>query len=109
MRVRLARRLFPLLASAGLMLVGMSATTWATVLIHQKEWALPYDIWGTMIAATRLVHGQIGGIYAQPTGLVSLPGTAVILAPLAVVTSAPWPVQLAPCGLALRRPVPDRD
>jgi hypothetical protein len=98
MRVRLARRLFPLLASAGLMLVGMSATTWATVLIHQKEWALPYDIWGTMIAATRLVHGQIGGIYAQPTGLVSLPGTAVILAPLAVVTSA--------LGLSLRLPGP---
>src|SRR5258707_15331043 len=81
MRERLARRLFPLLASAGLIAVGMSATTWVTVLIHLKEWALPYDIWGTMIAATRLVHGQIGGIYAQPTGLVSLPGTAGILLP----------------------------
>ena len=98
MRQRLARRLFPLLASAGLIAVGMSATTWATVLIHQKEWALPYDIWGTMIAATRLVHGQIGGIYAQPTGLVSLPGTAVILAPVAVITSA--------LGLSLRLPGP---
>src|SRR5258708_29558598 len=51
-----------------------------------------------MIAATRLVHGQIGGIYAQPTGLVSLPGTAVILAPVAVVTSA--------LGLSLRLPGP---
>jgi hypothetical protein len=66
----------------------MSATTWVTSLMHLKEWALPYDIWGTVIAATRLVHGQIGGIYAQPTGLVSLPGTAAILTPLAAVTSA---------------------
>jgi hypothetical protein len=98
MRGRLARRLFPLLASAGLIAVGMSATTWVTVLIHLKGWALPYDIWGTTIAATRLVHGQIGGIYAQPTGLVSLPGTAVILAPVAVVTSA--------LGLSLRIPGP---
>jgi hypothetical protein len=98
MRKRLARRLFPLLASAGLIAVGMSATTWVTIFLHLKEWALPYDIWGTMIAATRLVHGQIGGIYAQPTGLVSLPGTAVILAPVAVVTSA--------LGLSLRLPGP---
>ncbi|MCW2929844.1 MAG: hypothetical protein JWM19_806 [Actinomycetia bacterium] len=98
MRKRLARRLFPLLASAGLIAVGMSATTWVTLLLHLKEWALPYDIWGTMIAATRLVHGQIGGIYAQPTGLVSLPGTAVILAPIAAVTSA--------LGLSLRLPGP---
>jgi hypothetical protein len=96
MRKRLARRLFPLIASAGLIAVGMSATTWVTIFLHLKEWALPYDIWGTMIAATRLVHGQIGGIYAQPTGLVSLPGTAVILAPVAVVTSA--------LGLSLRLP-----
>jgi hypothetical protein len=98
MRKRLARRLFPLLASVGLIAVGMSATTWVTIFLHLKEWALPYDIWGTMVAATRLVHGQIGGIYAQPTGLVSLPGTAVILAPVAAVTSA--------LGLSLRLPGP---
>ena len=98
MRDRLVRRLFPLLASAGLIAVGMIATTWGAALVHQEEWALPYDIWGTMIAATRLVHGQIGQIYAQPTGLVSLPGTAVILAPVAAVTSA--------LGLSLRLPGP---
>jgi hypothetical protein len=88
MRDRLARRIFPLIASVGLIAVGMFSTTWGPDLIHRTEWALPYDYWGTLVAATRLAHGNIGGIYAQPTGLVSLPGTALILVPIALVTSA---------------------
>jgi hypothetical protein len=96
MRERLLRRLFPLVASAGLIVVGMFTTTWGPGLIHRSEWALPYDYWGTLVAATRLAHGQLGGIYAQPTGLVSLPGTAVILVPVAVVASL--------LGLSLRLP-----
>jgi hypothetical protein len=87
MRERLLRRLFPLVASAGLIVVGMITTTWGPSLINRSEWALPYDYWGTLVAATRLAHGQLGGIYAQPTGLVSLPGTAVILVPVAAVAS----------------------
>ena len=87
MRERLLRRLFPLVASAGLIVVGMLTTTWGPSLINRSQWALPYDYWGTLVAATRLAHGQLGGIYAQPTGLVSLPGTAVILVPVAVVAS----------------------
>jgi hypothetical protein len=87
-RERLARRIFPLIASVGLLAVGMITTTWGPELVHRTEWALPYDYWGTLVAATRLAHGNIGGIYAQPTGLVSLPGTAVILIPVALLTSA---------------------
>ena len=95
---RLRRRVFPLIASAGLILVGILTTTVGPDLGHATEWALPYDLWGTLVAATRLAHGQIGGIYAQPTGLVSLPGTAVILVPIAVVISA--------LGLSLHIPGP---
>ena len=98
MRDRLARRLFPLMASAGLIVAGMLVTTWGSGLAGRTEWALPYDLWGSLIAATRLVHGQLGGIYQQPTGLISLPGTAVILMPVAAVTSA--------LGLTLRIPGP---
>jgi hypothetical protein len=98
MRERLLRRLFPLAASAGLIVVGMLTTTWGPDLVHRPEWALPYDYWGTLVAATRLAHGQLGAIYAQPTGLVSLPGTAVILVPVAIVTSL--------LGLSLRLPGP---
>src|SRR6201994_4236254 len=87
-RERIGRRVFPLIASAGLLLVGMFTTTWGPELIGRAEWALPYDLWGTLIATTRLAHGNIGGIYAPPTGLISLPGAAVILVPCAALISA---------------------
>src|ERR1700729_4250471 len=93
------RRAFPLIASAGLIVVGMYTTTWGPALLGRTEWALPYDLWGTLIATTRLAHGNIGGIYAPPTGLISLPGAAVILLPCAALISA--------LGLSLDIPGPD--
>jgi hypothetical protein len=87
-RELMRRRAFPLIASAGLMVVGMYSTTWGPTLLGRSEWALPYDLWGTLIATTRLAHGNIGGIYASPTGLISLPGAAVILVPCAALISA---------------------
>src|SRR5499427_826225 len=96
---RLKRRVFPLLASIGLLAAGMYTTTWGPAVIGRSEWALPYDLWGTLTAATRLVHGNIGGLYTAPTGLVSLPGAAVILVPCAALIMA--------SGLSLRIPGPD--
>jgi hypothetical protein len=98
MRDRLMRRLFPLLASIGLIAVGMFTTTIGPTWTGQAEWALPYDLWGTLIAAVRLAHGNIGGLYAEPTGLVSLPGAAVILVPCAIVITL--------TGLSLQIPGP---
>src|ERR1700722_20289482 len=94
----LRRRAFPLIASAGLLVVGMYSTTWGPTMLGRSEWALPYDLWGTLIATTRLAHGNIGGIYAPPTGLISLPGAAVILVPCAALISA--------LGLSLAIPGP---
>jgi hypothetical protein len=88
MRERIRRRMFPLIASVGLIAVGMYTTTWGAALIGHKEWALPYDLWGTLIATTRLAHGNVGGLYAPPTGLISLPGAAIILLPCAALISA---------------------
>jgi hypothetical protein len=88
MRERIRRRAFPIIASVGLVIVGMFTTTWGSTLIGRSEWALPYDLWGTLIATTRLAHGNIGGLYAPPTGLISLPGAAVILLPCAALISA---------------------
>jgi hypothetical protein len=90
--------MLPLIASAGLIVVGMFTTTWGPTLIGRAEWALPYDLWGTLIATTRLAHGNIGGLYAPPTGLISLPGAAVILLPVAALISA--------LGLSLSIPGP---
>jgi len=98
MRDRLKRRVFPLLASVGLIVVGMFTTTLGPTWSGKAEWALPYDLWGTLIATVRLVHGNIGGLYTQPTGLVSLPGAAVILLPCAAVIAA--------TGLSLQIPGP---
>ncbi len=95
---RLRRRVFPLISTIGLLLLGMYTTTLGPTQIGAKEWALPYDLWGTLIAATRLVHLNIGGLYAQPTGLISLPGAAVILVPVAAVIAA--------AGLSLQIPGP---
>ena len=103
--------MFPLIASAGLVLVGMFTTTWGSTLIGRSEWALPYDLWGTLIAATRLAHGNIGGLYAPPTGLISLPGAAVILLPCAALITAfhlslaiPGPANLHPAVWLLAGP-----
>jgi hypothetical protein len=76
----------------------MYTTTLGPTLIGRAEWALPYDLWGTLIATTRLLHGNIGGIYAPGTGLISLPGAAVILLPCAALVAA--------LGLSLAIPGP---
>ncbi len=108
---RVRRRVFPLVASAALILIGMFTTTWGPTLMGRSEWALPYDLWGTLIATARLAHGNIGGIYAPPTGLISLPGAAVILLPCAAVISAlglslaiPGPANLHPAVWLLAGP-----
>jgi hypothetical protein len=95
----LVRRLFPVLATVALILVGMTATTLiGPHLIGRTRWSLPDDLWGTLVAAQRLLHLDLGGLYTQPTGLVTFPGAAVILAPLVAVIDA--------AGLSLQHPGP---
>jgi hypothetical protein len=88
-----ARR-FPLIATAALILFEMASTLWwGPALLGARHWSLPEDMWGTLIAAQRLLHGNLAGLYTQPTALISFPGTAVILAPLTGL--------LAVCGIPL--------
>ena len=82
----LRRRLFPLLAALCLIAIAMISSVWfGPRLEGSAAWALPDDLWGTLTAAQRLAHLDIGGLYTQPTGLVSLPGAAVILVPVAAL------------------------
>jgi hypothetical protein len=93
----LARRLFPVLATVGLIAVGMASTVWwGPQLAGKTTWALPHDLWGTMAAARRLWHLNVSGLYTQPTGLVTFPGAAVILVPAVAVIDA--------AGLSLQVP-----
>jgi len=95
----LVRRLFPILATAALILIGMVGTTVVGPhLVGRVRWSLPDDLWGTLIAADRLVHLNLAGLYTQPTGLVTFPGAAVILAPVATLIDA--------AGLSLQHPGP---
>jgi len=80
-----ARRLFPLLATVVMTAVGMAGTIWGPRYYGKTAWALPDDLWGTLIAAQRLAHLNLAGLYTLPTQLVSLPGAAVILVPAIAV------------------------
>jgi hypothetical protein len=84
-----ARRLFPLIATVALVVIGMLSTTWwGPAMAGKTAWALPDDLWGTLLAADRLLHLHLGGLYTQPTGLITLPGAAVILVPVVAAADA---------------------
>jgi hypothetical protein len=98
----LNRRLFPLLATVVLIVIAMTSAIWfGPGLAGSTGWALPDDLWGTLTAAQRLVHLDLGGLYTQPTGLVSLPGTALILVPVVAIIDA--------AGITLRAPTVQYD
>ena len=79
-------------------MVGLVTSTWGVRLFGRADWALPDDLWRTLVAAQRLLHGNLTGLYTPPTELVSFPGAAVILVPLVAVTDA--------AGLPLQLPGP---
>jgi len=83
------RRLFPLGATAALIVIGMAVST----LIEPRAfgstaWTLPDDLWGTLLAAQRLLELHLGGLYTQPTGLITFPGAALILTPIVALSDA---------------------
>jgi len=95
----LVRRLFPLLATVVLIAIGMVCTTWwGAHLVGRHAWQLPDDLWWTLLAARRLLHLDLSGLYTQPTGLIALPGAALILVPVVAVIDA--------AGLGLGAPSP---
>ena len=47
-----ARRLFPLLATVIMAAAGMAGTIWGPRFYGKTAWALPDDLWGTLIAAS---------------------------------------------------------
>jgi hypothetical protein len=73
----------------------MITTTGGPLLVGRHAWGLPDDLWGTLVAAQRLIHLDLGGLYTQPTALITLPGAAVILVPVvAIIEAAGLPIQV---------------
>src|SRR5260370_22820650 len=109
---RVRRRAFPLLATAVLIMIGMLSTTWwGPAILGKTAWSVPYDLWATLLDARRLAHLDLAGLYAKSTGLISFPGTAVILLPALGVIDAlgyslqtPGPAQPHPRGWRNPRP-----
>jgi energy-coupling factor transporter transmembrane protein EcfT len=95
----LVRRIFPVLATVGMIVFGMAGTIWGPRYYGKSAWAVPDDLWATMVAAQRFLHLDLAGLYTQPTNLVSFPGTAVILVPVvAIVDVAGLPLRAGPQG-----------
>src|SRR5215471_10331884 len=85
----LRRRLFPILATVGLIVFGVASTTWwGPGMLGNPGWSLPNDLWATLAAAQRLLHGNLGGLYTPPTRLITFPGAAVILVPVVAIADA---------------------
>ena len=70
---------------AGLIAIGMAGTIWGPLYWGESAWAVPDDLWATLVASQRFLHLDLGGLYTAPTNLVSFPGTAVILIPVAAL------------------------
>jgi hypothetical protein len=85
----LRRRAWPLVAMAVFVLVSMAYSLWwGPVVDHGHNWVIPGDIWSTFRAAHWVGWGDLGGIYGRDTVLVTFPGIAVLLAPVAMVSGA---------------------
>ena len=82
------RRAFPLIAVVVMICIGMAGTIWGPVYYGQTTWAVPDDLWATLVAAQRFLHLDLAGLYTAPTNLVSFPGAAVILVPVAAIMDA---------------------
>ena len=81
----LVRRLPVIVVSFSLVLVGMISTTGGAHLIGHGGWGLPNDLWATLVAAERMVHGDFSHLYTPPTALVAPPGTPLVVLPAAAL------------------------
>lgn len=77
-------------AGAAIVVVGMVfSLTWGPVVRHLSTWVTPADLWGTVREAHVVAWGGEGILYqARATGFITLPGIAVLLAPVSMVSSA---------------------
>ena len=88
-------------AAVSLVAVGMAySLAWECVAHHTGGWSTPADLWATFRAAHLVGWGGEGLLYGSGTGLVTLPGIAVLLAPVAMVSGALHLSESFPLALA---------
>jgi hypothetical protein len=61
---------------------------WIPTVYHQSRWFTQGDVWGMFRAAHFVGWGDLGGIYTAGNGVVTFPGMAILLAPVAMLSGA---------------------
>ena len=93
-----------LMVAAAVVVAGILFTFFWYPVSHQGAgWVTQGDLWGIYRGAQYVSWGDLGGIYNQDTGIVTLPGIAVVLAPVAMLCDALHLSSLAP-GFFLPHP-----
>jgi len=83
------RRTVPLVVATVIVLTGLLFVFFSDpVLFHSQTWVDQSDLWGIFRGAHYVSWGYPGGVYNQETGIVTLPGIAVLLAPVAMISDA---------------------
>jgi hypothetical protein len=84
---KIRARKVPILLTVVTLVTGMAFMFfWYPVVYHHDGWAIGGDVWGIWRAAHYVGWGDLGGVYTPGTGVVSLPGMPVLLAPLAMLS-----------------------
>lgn len=84
----LVARRYALAAMALVLITGMAFSFFWWPLHGHAGWDAPGDIWATYRGAHFVGWGDLGGVYASGTALVTFPGITVVLAPVAMLTGA---------------------
>lgn len=84
---RLLNRTWPVMMSVVILVTGMAFMLfWPSMVQHRSGWETGGDMWGIFRAAHYIGWGYLGGVYDASTGVNSLPGLEVILAPVAMLS-----------------------
>jgi hypothetical protein len=85
--------------------VGMGYSLgWGPIVRHHPYWLTSGDFWGTWRNAHWVGWNGLAYVYGAGTGLVTLPGYAVLLSPLAILSSA---LHLTEAGPVIGLPKPE--
>jgi hypothetical protein len=85
---RMHRRSWPIVVTLFSVVTGMAyCLVWGSALNHSPGWRISGDIWGTFRSAQFIGWGDLGNVYGDQTGLVTLPGILLLFAPIAMLAS----------------------
>jgi hypothetical protein len=84
---RVTRRRVPVAVTFVVVATGMAfSLLWSPLVDHHSAWIVPGDIWGAYRSSHFIGWGDLGGIYAAGTGLITFPAILLVLAPISMVT-----------------------